>query len=303
MCSRLNETDVGAGLDSARETEAPLSVHELTQSDEVEVLDFLSPRPIHAVFIKGFIKENGLVNELNRGKFYGSRNSAGQLQGVALLGHITLIEARSDAATEAFARHARGQSVYMILGEQQTVEFFWGFYRTNEDQPHQQQREILFVQHCPPPLLEQIPQIRLATSDDLNLLLPIYGKMHREEGGVNPLDVDPEGFSRRWMRRIGQKQVWVWIEGDKLIFNVDVMCDTPDCVYLEGIYVAPEMRGKGYGLKCMSQLSHTLRARTRSLCLLSRDDNLSAIEFYRKAGFEMAGYYKTIFMPWGKRDA
>jgi predicted GNAT family acetyltransferase len=92
--------------------------------------------------------------------------------------------------------------------------------------------------------------------------------------------------------------VWVWVEGESLIFNADVMCDTPDCIYLEGIYVAPELRGRGYGLRCMSQLSHTLLARTKSLCLLSDDENLLANRFYRKAGYDVAGCYKTIFMSW-----
>ena len=142
------------------------------------------------------------------------------------------------------------------------------------------------------------PELRLATSDDLDILLPLYGELHSKESGVNPLEVDPEGFGRRWLRRIEQKQVWVWIEGGDVIFNADVMCDTPDCIYLEGVYVAPDMRGNGLGLRCMSQLSQTLLARARSLCLLSDVENLAANRFYRKAGFETAGCYKSIFLSW-----
>ena len=293
------KSDMTAGLQPGRETETGLSVYPLSASEEAEVLDFLSARPIHTVFIKGFVKENGLVNDLNRGKFYGCRNDEGRLLGVALLGHITLIETCTDAALRAFANYARGgQSIYMILGEQQKVESFWDSYSVSGDEPRQQRRELLFVQQFAPPVFNPVPELRLATPDDLPVLLPIYGDMHRQESGVNPLDVDPEGFSQRWLRRIEQKQVWVWIRDENLIFNADIMCDTPECIYLEGIYTAPEIRGNGHGLRCMSQLSHTLLARAKSLCLLSDDKNLVANKFYRRAGYEMAGYYKTIFLSW-----
>jgi GNAT superfamily N-acetyltransferase len=291
--------DITAGPQPGREAEYGLSVHPLSASDEAEVWNFLSARPVHTVFIRGFIKENGLVNDLNRGKFYACRDAEGRLLGVALLGHITLIEAPTDAALRAFADHARGgPSIYMILGEQKKVEYFWGAYSSSGVEPRRERQQLLFVQECPPPVSEPFPELRLATTDDLRIVLPLYGELHCKESGVNPLEVDPEGFSRRWLRRIEQEQVWVWIEGERLIFNADVMSSTPDCIYLEGIYVAPEMRGKGYGLRCMSQLSRTLLARARSLCLLSDDQDLSANKFYRKAGYELAGCYKTIFLSW-----
>jgi len=273
-------------------------VQPLGAADEAEVLDFLSVRPIHTVFIRGFIRENGLVSDLNRGKFYACRDNAGRLLGVALLGHITLIETHHDAVISAFANYARGQSVYMILGEQRKVECFWTYYSASGDEPRRQRRELLFAQQYPPPVLEPVPELRLANPDDLHILLPFYGEMHSKESGLNPLEVDPEGFTARWLRRINQKRVWVWIEGENLVFNADVMCDTPECIYLEGIHIAPEMRGKGLGLRCMSQLSHTLLAGAKSLCLLSDYEDLLANQFYRKVGYEVAGYYRTIFLSW-----
>src|SRR5215213_409750 len=262
-------TDMTAGPQPGRETETGLSVHPLSAGDEAEVWEFLSARPIHTVFIKGLIKENGLVNDLNRGKFYACRDSEGRLLGVALLGHITLIETHFDAVLRAFANYARGaQPIYMILGEQEKAECFWDSYSASADGTCKQHRELLFVQHCPPPLSEPLPDLRLATPDDLHILLPFYGEMHCRESGVNPLEVDPEGFRQRWLRRIEQGHAWVWIEGENLMFNADILRDTPDCIYLEGIHVAPEIRGKGHGLRCMSQLSHILLARARSLCLL-----------------------------------
>ena len=63
-----------------------LRTSRLTEDERDEVLEFLSLRPIHTVAMAGFIRDNGLVSELNRGSFYGCRNAQGQLDGVALVG-------------------------------------------------------------------------------------------------------------------------------------------------------------------------------------------------------------------------
>src|ERR1700686_601239 len=93
-----------------------LAVHALTKESETEVLGFLAARPIHTMIMAGWISDNGIVSPLNRGTFYACRNSAGRLEGVALIGEITLIETRSDAAVTAFAKLAQScPGVYMVM--------------------------------------------------------------------------------------------------------------------------------------------------------------------------------------------
>ena len=82
-------------------------VETLTENDRTEVLNFLKARPVHTVIMASFIRDNGMENADNRGRFYGYRNSAGELEGVALIGHTTLIEARSEEALKAFAAKAQ----------------------------------------------------------------------------------------------------------------------------------------------------------------------------------------------------
>jgi len=83
------------------------TVRVLTPEDTQEVQTFLSIRPVHTVVMSSFIVDNGIESDLNRGRFYGYRNSAGKLEGVALIGHSTLVEARSDEALKALAYVAR----------------------------------------------------------------------------------------------------------------------------------------------------------------------------------------------------
>ena len=89
------------------------------------------------------------------------------------------------------------------------------------------------------------------------------------------------------------------IENGSLVFKADIVADTPDVIYLEGIYVNPEKRGQGYGLSCLTNLSRNLLKRTGLICILVNERNHEAHNFYRRAGFQFQGYYTTIFMQNG----
>jgi predicted GNAT family acetyltransferase len=90
--------------------------------------------------------------------------------------------------------------------------------------------------------------------------------------------------------------VWVWAERGRLVFKADVMSETPEAAYLEGVYVRPEERGKGYGRRCLSQLSRALLARSESVCLVVNEQNKDAQEFFFKSGFKLRGLYDSIFL-------
>ena len=101
----------------------------LREGQESEVIEFLRQRPIHTVAMISLIHDNGLESPLNRGTFYGCRDLNGQLEGVALVGHATLMETVSDRALRALARVARDySSTHMIMGEQDRVAEFWASY-------------------------------------------------------------------------------------------------------------------------------------------------------------------------------
>ena len=274
-----------------------LTVQALSDEHEAEVLAFLAARPVHTVFLAGFIRDNGLESQLNRGTFHGYRDRQGRLEGVALIGHFTLVEARTEAALAAFARLAQDcPSAHMILGEQDNVAAFWRYFAQAGHTPRRVCRELLFEQQSPIEPLEHVSGLRQATPDDLSVILPVNAEMVCQESSVNPLEADPSGFERRWLRRIEQGRVWVWIENGRLIFNTSVMSETPDVIYLEGIYVHPDERSKGYGARCLSQLSRNLLQRAKSICLLVNDQHPQAHAFYRSAGFTLCAYYDSIFL-------
>ena len=279
-----------------------LAVGELAETERNEVLAFLSERPIHTICMAGLIRDNGLVSEHNRGTFYGCRNSEGRLEGVALIGHATLIETRTRGAIREFALTAQIHNrLHMIMAEQEKVEEFWNHYADDGQPMRRACRELLFELKAAIETTGKIEGLRLATLDDLHLIAPVHAALAEAESGINPLERDREGFLVRCARRIGKNRVWVLVEDNRLIFKADVQAETPEVIYLEGVYVSPEHRGSGLGRRCLTQLCGTLLERTCSICLLANEENEKAQSFYRMCGFKRVSNYDTIFLH--KEDA
>ena len=272
-------------------------VESLANEHKQEVLAFLSERPVHTVYLSGYILDNGVVSPLNRGSFYGYRNLEGRLEGVALIGHATLFEIRSAEALAAFASLAQSFTrAHMMMGEIEKIEHFWNLYGAGGQAPRLMCRELLFEQRFPVEVKKPVRGLRRATLRDLEMLLPVHAEMVCEGGGVNPMEKDANGFRLRCARRIEQGRVWVLIENGRLIFKADIISDTPEVAYLEGIYVSPEDREQGIGQACLSQLTRHLLARTKVVSLLVNELNQAASAFYLKAGFKLRAHYDKIFL-------
>ena len=274
-----------------------LMTRRLTHESQSEVLRFLAERPLHTAVMSGFIRDNGLESELNRGRFYGYRNKAGTLEGVSLIGHATFIEARSDNAMLGFARLARDFSnVHMIMGEHEMIKRFWKYYSSGGQASRRWCQETLFELRQPRTGFHSVSGLRTANLDDLSTIMAVHARLAFEESGVNPLEIDPKGFRMRCQRRIERDRVWVWVENGELIFKADVISDTPDVIYLEGIYVDQNQRGKGYGSRCVLQLSHHLLRRSKSISVLVNQERRHAQNFFNSLGFLARGLYDTIFL-------
>jgi uncharacterized protein len=280
-----------------RYTENEVVTLQFTQEFEAEVLNFLSERPMHTVAMTGFIRDNGLVSELNRGTFYGCRNRRGQLEGVALIGHATLMETRTDRALQAFAELThQSANPHLIMGEKERIDEFWNYYSEDGREMRVACRELLFELRWPVQVREEVLELRVATPDDIELVLPVHAQMAFQESGVNPLEKDPDGFRERYARRIAQGRSWICVEKGKLTFKADVVSDTLDAVYLEGVWVSTDKMGTGYGLNCMSQLARNLLSHSKSVVLLVNEENKKAQRYYQKAGFILRATYDTIFL-------
>jgi ribosomal protein S18 acetylase RimI-like enzyme len=283
-------TDLAEGHESCK-------IGEINKRHTGEALEFLAANPVHTVFMASLIRDNGITSPQNRGTFYGCRNRGGQLEAVALIGHATLIEARTKCSLASFARMTGNcLNVRLIRGERKTIDSFWNHYRTDGQKPRMVCNELLLEQRKPLSEIEPVHELRPATLKELAQVMNVNASMAFEEGGSNPLQKDPQGFRGRVARRIEQGRVWALVQDGELIFKADILAETPLATYLEGIHVHPDRRSKGHGLRCLTQLARTLLARSQSICLTLSQKNRQALAFYSKAGYEFNSHYETIYL-------
>ena len=274
------------------------NVEVLREANREEVLAFLNARPVHTVVMASFINDNGLESALNRGKFYGYRNENGKLEGVALIGHSTLLEARSNEALAAFAEIAKTSEtpVHLVMSAGNDAERFWNYFGNGLTKPRLSCTELLFETAFPFMVKDCKWDVRTATPEELMPIAEAQAEVALIETGVCPLERDREGFLARVLRRIEQGRVFVVFENGKLLFKADIIAETNDVIYLEGVYVAAEYRGKGIGSSCLSKLNLMLFERASSICLLSNIDHKGAHKSFTKAGFRNSDRCVTLFV-------
>lgn len=273
-------------------------VEALTDYDRTEVLNFLKVRPVHTVIMASFIRDNGMESADNRGKFYGYRNSGGELEGVALIGHTTLIEARSEKALKAFAKKAQTSEtpIKIMMSHGDAIERFWNNYATAGQKPLHNFKELLFQVSFPFLVQNCEWNVRLAKPEELEEVARAQAAVAFMESGIDPMVKDHEGFLKRCLKRIEMGRTFVATENGKLVFKVDVMSETEDTVYLEGFYVAEEYRGREIGSKCLAKVSLDLLDRVEHVCGLSNADFAGVHRSLGKAGYKNTDYCQTIFV-------
>jgi len=277
---------------------APVPAFRLTWSDEAEVLRFLAVNPVQTVVMSSYIADNGIESELNRGTFYGHRASDGELDGVALIGHSTLVEARSDEAMTALAFAAKKTDVpvHLIMSSGDDAQVFFDQMTDGISEPRLRCVEERFEAAFPFAVQSCEYKVGNADMSQLEAVAKAQAEIAFIECGVDPMLRDREGFLKRVARRIDQNRVFSVVEDGKLVFKADVIAETDETIYLEGIYVDPDLRGKGVGSRCLAALTVQLLSRVPNICLLSNVDFFNAHKSFQKAGSRRTGQCTTLFV-------
>lgn len=281
-----------------KETPTAGNVFSLKEGDLAEAFLYLTAPTIHAVIMHGFLSDNGLSRALNRGEYYGYRNSSGELEGLGLIGHSTLFDARSEGALNAFALLARESAtpINMIMSAGDHADRFFDVYSDGLYEPRRRCVEIAFETRFPFTVPKGAYNVRLGRPEDIDEISRAQAELAFVESGVNPLAIDADGFRGRVMRRIEMGRSYVVVVDGKLIFKADLIAATDEAAYLEGVYVAPTDRGRGTGSACLSQVCLELLHSSSTVNLLSNSELAAAHGCYARAGFRQSGRYTTLFV-------
>ena len=136
---------------------------------------------------------------------------------------------------------------------------------------------------------------RLATSADLEELLPAAAAMFTEEVGFDPIARYGEGYAARLRTLIaGQRSAIVTDVNGRVIFKADAGIVNLDAAQVQGVWLHPDYRGYGLAKPFFTAAAQILQHRYPHLSLYVNDYNARALAMYRGTGWEQIGQFSTI---------
>jgi uncharacterized protein len=140
------------------------------------------------------------------------------------------------------------------------------------------------------------PEVRLVRPDELGLLYPAAVAMYTEEVGVSPA---ADGGDRAYRERIAElvraRRVYARLVDGRVVFKAELAAVTRHTAQVQGVWVAPEWRGRGLATRGMAAVvQDALRRVAPTVSLYVNDYNHSARTVYARCGFQRVGTFATV---------
>ncbi len=249
-----------------------------------QILEFCAGDPVERVFLED-VARRGL------GRFTALEEDGA----LVALCHVGANLVPSGSGCGAFADAAARARARMLIGEQGAVGELWEALRKRVSLPREDRPgQPVYVIEKPPDAGES--GLRPATTDDLELLVPVCAAAHQGELGIDPLQRDADGFRWRTRAQVEDGRSWLWERDGVVLFKAEASAWTPSAVQLQQVWTDPEARGRGYASAGLRDLIRLLLARVPRVCLFVRAENATAIALYEKTGMTHALDYRSILL-------
>lgn len=260
--------------------------------DREQVRSLLARDPIaHAALIARLNLRGG-----NLGESWGLVQSGRLREFTHVGGNLVPAGGDAHAAGEIGRRMAtQARKSASIVGTASEVEALWtslaltwGPARDERmDQP------LLVAQETPSVHLD--PGLRLARVDEADDLYGPTVDMFTEEVGVSPLIGTTESAYRArlvWLIRSGR--VLCRYDGHGVAFKAELAAITQDTCQVQGVWVRPDLRGRGVGSSAMAALVPLALRSAPTVSLYVNAYNTAALTAYRRAGFRQVGTMASV---------
>jgi uncharacterized protein len=273
------------------------SLRLLNDRDLDEVLEICDRDAVTNVFVSSRVHAAGVDPGRLGAQLWGYMES-GRVTSLCYSGANLVPVAATSAAVAAFAERARlqGRRCSSIVGPATAVEEFWSLLAPYWGRPREVRASQPVMAISSDPLVAPDPLVRLVRPDELNTLLPASVAMFTEEVGVSP--VGPDGgaaYRARVAELIRAGRSYARIEGGQVVFKAEIGAVTPLACQVQGVWVPPELRGRGHAARGMAAVvTDALRSVAPVVSLYVNDFNAPARAAYRRVGFTEAGMFMSV---------
>jgi uncharacterized protein len=270
----------------------------LSDAERAAVERVLDTEPIAAAQVAERVSMAGLSWRVDARVFgYGNRR---RLESVCWHGANLIPVHATEAAVEAFAEvaGAHPRLCSSLVGESEAVLGMWSRL-ADQWGPARDVRpcQPLLATWSPPPVPPD-PTVRLVRTSEIDALFPASVAMYTEEVGISPLS---NGGGRDYLERVTDlvrsRRAYAKFVSGKVVFKAELAVVTRHTAQVQGVWVAPEWRGRGLGTACMAAVVRdTLRRVAPSVSLYVNDYNASARAVYERCGFRRMGTFATVLL-------
>ena len=273
------------------------SLRLLTDHDRDEVLALCDRDPIANVFVSSRVRATSIDPVRLGGQLWGYTDG-GELTALCYSGaNLVPVEAGPDAI-EAFAHRARmqGRRCSSIVGPAAAVSRLWSLLAPSWGAPRDVRPVQPVMAISGPSPLEPDPMVRPVRPSELEVVLPSAIAMFTEEVGVSPIGPDGGAAYRARMADLiaGGRSLARIEPGGRVVFKAEIGAVTPGACQVQGVWVPPEVRGRGYASRGMAAVVQTALRMAPVVSLYVNDYNLPARAAYRRAGFTDVGTFMSV---------
>jgi predicted GNAT family acetyltransferase len=270
----------------------------LEPSDLDAALAVLDRDPVANAFVAARVHAAGLDPWRLGGEMWGWY-TAGRLEALCYSGANLVPICAGPAAVRAFADRARraGRRCSSIVGPAGPTADLWaqlepGWGPAREVRAHQP----LMVTRSLPTDIEPDPLVRRVRRDEMEVIMPACVAMFTEEVGISPLAGDGGLlYQARVAELVTSGRSFARIEGGRVVFKAEIGAITPHACQIQGVWVAPEHRGRRLSETGMAAVLHyALRDAAPVASLYVNDFNTAARAAYRRVGFTETGAFMSV---------
>lgn len=276
---------------------ATATLRVLTDADLPAVRSVLARDPVADVFVASRVEAAGLNTRRLGGEMWGFVVD-GTVEALCHSGANLVPVQAGPEAVRAFADRARrqGRRCASIVGEQSAVAGMWEVLEPAWGPARD-------VRACQPllaidgdPAVVPDPLVRRVGLEELDILVPACVEMFTEEVGVSPLGADGgTSYRARVAELIRLGRAFARIEGGRVVFKAEVGSTTSAACQVQGVWVPPDLRGRGLAAPGMAAVVVAARASIAPVVSLYVNDyNAPALAAYHRVGFTERGAFMSV---------
>jgi uncharacterized protein len=269
----------------------------LGPADLPDFLALTGRNPVVNAFAEYRARSTNLESRLLAGEIWG-RYDAGRLIAACHVGaNLVPVECTTEDA-RAFAERAlaRPRSVVTIVGLQEQVWPLWDAVSETWGPPREVRWDQPHMEIGTTPRVAPDDGVRRSSPDDFGMLYPACVAMYTEEVGVDPeSDGGAPIYRSRVRQLIGLGWSFARFEDGRVVFKAEVAHATAKAAQIQGVWVAPDRRGKGLAAAGVAAVVEACRRDIAPVVSLYANAwNEPALRAYTRVGFEQTSTFATV---------